>query len=221
MSVGVQLSTASLLMRQTNSVWLVFLAGSQILRYLQATQTPPYVPPPPSLLCINIIIITIIIIIIIIIFYYYYYYSRGVYVWVCLSRGGRGEEAEERSLVHQVVEVVRGLGQHSGALLGLVWPYLLPVLGFAVYVLGVNHGSVVLGDQDHHRPALHYALLVYPALVYTCLATLPLVLGRERRTGWIGEVKKRPGLYAGIGLTAWSAVYWGSLAHPFLLADNR
>ncbi|XP_043695140.1 dol-P-Glc:Glc(2)Man(9)GlcNAc(2)-PP-Dol alpha-1,2-glucosyltransferase [Telopea speciosissima] len=101
-------------------------------------------------------------------------------------------------------------------------PFLLVLLAFVTFVLW--NGSIVLGAKEAHSISPHFAQIMYFSLV-TALAMAPLhfTLGRAKvlcRTLW----RMRPmsfikGLV--VLLAGFLAVHFFSIAHPYLLADNR
>ncbi len=104
----------------------------------------------------------------------------------------------------------------------LVWPYLLPLAAFAAFLVW-NKGRVVLGDQQHHAPVLHAAQLAY-WLLLTALAHHPLLpLDPEAWYGLLVWARRDCGLarFAALLGAAGLALHYGTLSHPFLLADNR
>lgn len=104
----------------------------------------------------------------------------------------------------------------------IVWPYLLPLAGFAAFLVW-NKGRIVLGDPEHHAPVLHAAQLAYWLLV-TALTHHPLLpLDPEAWYGLLVWARRECGLarFALLLGGAALALHKGTLAHPFLLADNR
>lgn len=107
-----------------------------------------------------------------------------------------------------------------GNIIGLMrrfWLHLLSVAAFLGFV--ISNGGIVLGDKDHHIPVNHW---MQPFYFYTFLvsSTSPL---------WIHEIPSifssctKRGLLGIVLLFALSsmAVCYGTLVHPFILADNR
>ncbi|KAL4440524.1 hypothetical protein ABPG75_003525 [Micractinium tetrahymenae] len=107
-----------------------------------------------------------------------------------------------------------------------LWPLAAVVAAFAAFV--VANGGIVVGDKAHHTPVRHLAQPLY-CLLY-CTAWLapalwsPAALRSTART-LRSSLRSAPGLTAAalVGFTAAAsaAVHIGTLAHPFLLADNR
>ncbi|CAM9531350.1 unnamed protein product [Scytosiphon promiscuus] len=107
-------------------------------------------------------------------------------------------------------------------------PLAVPVVLFAAFVWGFNGGAVVVGDKENHSPGgpPHLAQLAYLAAVGASLWGVvggrEALLGRDARRGFARWA-------AGTGVVGVAAVVAGvaaglwrySLAHPFLLSDNR
>jgi len=92
----------------------------------------------------------------------------------------------------------------------------LPVFAsFAAY-LWWNDGSVVLGDKNHHQLAMHLPQLGY-LFAFALVFGWPVVLSSLRRPWYY-----RHGAQAVVFLlVGFLAVHFGTVEHPFLLADNR
>lgn len=109
---------------------------------------------------------------------------------------------------------------------GIALPYTPVFVLFAAFV--AHNGGIVLGDKAHHAMSLHFAQLPYlaafslffgwPALVGQ--AGGPVALAWRTYRSSCGSVRALVGSALLLAATA-AAVHWGSVAHPFLLADNR
>ncbi len=78
-------------------------------------------------------------------------------------------------MLYYPTAIVKSVLCHLPALVQQLWPYLVVVLMFALFV-AVN-GALVVGDKTNHVPCLHLPQLLYLAL-FTCLFSLPhLLLG--------------------------------------------
>lgn len=125
-------------------------------------------------------------------------------------------------------------------------PVLAVVFAFGCFVIVHNGGSIVLGDRSAHQPVFHFAQLCYLMLVvgfypfaelcWNFVASAVVAgpsrpgvprssrlrtqlqhqLQRISTTVW----KKRGSVAAAIAETSYR-LYVCSLAHPYLLADNR
>ena len=92
------------------------------------------------------------------------------------------------------------------------------VFAFASFV--VWNGGIVIGDRANHVPVHHW---VQPFYFYSflVLSTGPLWFGRAKRNCLsLRGITLWAALVALVAL-ALVAVHWGTLVHPFMLADNR
>lgn len=107
-----------------------------------------------------------------------------------------------------------------------LWPLAAVVAAFAAFV--VANGGIVVGDKAHHAAVRHLAQPLYFLLYCTaCLAPAfwsPPTLAAAAR-GVAAAARQRPAAAgaaaAAAAAAAVAAVSSGTLAHPFLLADNR
>ena len=65
-----------------------------------------------------------------------------------------------------------------------IWGLLLPVFAFIVFVIGVNGGSIVVGDKDNHAPVLHWAMALHGLGGVACVFLPELV------AHWLSNTKK-------------------------------
>ena len=110
----VMISSISVLMRQTNAVWLLFIAGTSMISPLYTQQ------------------------------------------WLRLPMHDVS--------FSQLFEFIKALLYNIPSLLRHTWSLLLPVGLFIVFVIN-NDGHIVVGDQQHHRPVLHWAM---PFHLFVC-----------------------------------------------------
>ncbi|CAM9136447.1 unnamed protein product [Pylaiella littoralis] len=107
-------------------------------------------------------------------------------------------------------------------------PLAVPVVLFATFVWGFNGGAVVIGDKDNHSPGgpPHFAQLAYlvavGASLWGVVGDPEALLGRATRSGFAEWVRRTgvtgvAAIVAGVAVALWRY----SLAHPFLLSDNR
>lgn len=150
-----------MLVRQTNVVWLLFLAGTLMLNELARIGAFVYVHVYLCM-CTYIHVYVYVYVLLMCIF------SMYVSIYVCRDRD---------VTLREFRTFVMALSAHKTHLLLLTWPLLLPVAGLAYFVLRVNGGSVVLGDREQHAPQLHGAMLAYLCLLHT-LFMLPVYLTR-------------------------------------------
>lgn len=101
-------------------------------------------------------------------------------------------------------------------------PLILPIIGFLVFVL--YNGSIVLGAKEAHQVSPHFTQVLYFGAV-SAVAMAPVHLNlhlmKENlrrvlaiKTGTLGY------FLAGL-VGAGACVHYFSLAHPYLLSDNR
>eukprot|EP00636_Phaeomonas_parva_P006118 CAMPEP_0118875862 /NCGR_PEP_ID=MMETSP1163-20130328/16761_1 /TAXON_ID=124430 /ORGANISM="Phaeomonas parva, Strain CCMP2877" /LENGTH=459 /DNA_ID=CAMNT_0006811411 /DNA_START=206 /DNA_END=1585 /DNA_ORIENTATION=- len=119
--------------------------------------------------------------------------------------------------------VLKAMWREKGALLGATWAYLLPLGGFAAFLLG-NGGSVVVGDKANHTMVPHLAMLGY----FFAIVWLPYGLAGPSGVFskstlneiWFLFTATPAALLCVIGGGSWLLAKY-SFSHPFLLADNR
>ncbi|XP_024538006.1 dol-P-Glc:Glc(2)Man(9)GlcNAc(2)-PP-Dol alpha-1,2-glucosyltransferase-like [Selaginella moellendorffii] len=101
-------------------------------------------------------------------------------------------------------------------------PFVLVILAFLAFV--VYNGSIVVGAKDAHRASPHFAQPLYFAL-FTAGVLAPLQLSLNRFSSLRQVFRETPALACLTGAATASiaivAVHFFSLAHPYLIADNR
>ncbi|GAA5866044.1 hypothetical protein JCM1840_003388 [Sporobolomyces johnsonii] len=180
------LGAASLLCRQTNIVWLAFVAGVAAVQELRfaAEKTGT---------------------------------KRGQDVFhdPLLAR------ARWRDLFLTPLALVTLLLRHMLVLVPIFVAYL-PVFGAAV-VFVLWNGGIVLGDKANHIPSIHIPQ-VYYFVAFSAVFVAPHVLGvREVGSavgGLVGSWRRACVSLATLGGMCWTINNY-TIAHPFLLADNR
>eukprot|EP01040_Poterioochromonas_malhamensis_P010342 gene10342-11249_t len=115
-------------------------------------------------------------------------------------------------------------------LLSLIWPLLLPVIGFVIFV-AVN-GSIVVGDKDNHVAGIHSAMVSH-GIFLSALIFLPVTLDEIRQTTlpmkqyfmntWkISQIKTITWItLTSVAFLVGIMMVYGSKSHPFLVSDNR
>jgi alpha-1,2-glucosyltransferase len=103
-----------------------------------------------------------------------------------------------------------------------LWGLGVVATAFAAFV--VWNGAVVVGDKAHHAPVRHLMQPLYFSLY--CIAWLAPVFWSPNalRLGWQSVTCAGPGfwaVWAGACAVLASVVQRSTLVHPFLLADNR
>ena len=111
----------------------------------------------------------------------------------------------------------------SGPTVALRWvPGHVACLGaFAAFVW--HNGGIVLGDKANHVVALHLAQICYfSVFVAACSGVaIRVVAIAPRQLVWAQCSMKSGALVLCAGAACLVCVKWGTIAHPFLLADNR
>ncbi|CAE7943129.1 ALG10 [Symbiodinium necroappetens] len=129
---------------------------------------------------------------------------------------------EDLSLL-KLVTFVKALLLESRRLLGRLGIMLVPVVLFVLFV--VYNGSIVVGDHSNHEVAPHWAQLCYlSAVVAATFSVDDSALSPRWLTTFIEGCCKSLSrfLLSALALALMvGVVHKYSLAHPFLLADNR
>ncbi|KAI3953111.1 hypothetical protein MKW98_020306 [Papaver atlanticum] len=101
-------------------------------------------------------------------------------------------------------------------------PFLAVFLAFIVFVFW--NGSIVLGAKEAHTASLHFAQIMYFALV-SALAMSPFYFSYRQCSMLCKSLwKNRPlSLFQVVlvSIGGFLSVHYFSIAHPYLLADNR
>eukprot|EP00887_Chlorella_sp_A99_P002315 scaffold10.g2315.t1 len=134
--------------------------------------------------------------------------------------------ARPQGLWAEAAHVAAAALERHGALAAALWPLAAVVAAFAGFV--VWNGGVVVGDRAHHEAVRHLAQPLYFSLYVTAALApafwTPAALARAARRG-AAAARRAPASAAACGAAAaaavGAAVARGTLAHPFLLADNR
>jgi len=126
----------------------------------------------------------------------------------------------------QILELVQGTWRIVGQpvrlarLVGIVvfkcGGYILTGLAFLAFV-HLNKG-IVVGDRSAHLATMHLPQLLYFSMFFTGI-TLPYVL--QHLPGFFGMIRNHPVKMTMLILILGSVVFLNTLAHPYLLADNR
>ncbi|GAV91724.1 LOW QUALITY PROTEIN: DIE2_ALG10 domain-containing protein, partial [Cephalotus follicularis] len=101
-------------------------------------------------------------------------------------------------------------------------PFVIVLLAFIAFVL--LNGSVVLGAKEAHAVSPHFAQILYCGLVSTlAMAPVHLTLGPAVdlfRSFWKNKYLGFLQLFVALS-AGFLSVHFFSIAHPYLLADNR
>jgi alpha-1,2-glucosyltransferase len=179
------LAVGSIAMRQTNAVWVAFVAA----RVLLLTCLPPRAPASAAVVTSNV------------------------------PRTTRQRKGQKRYVVQEIVE---NACLHRRRLIMLTCPLMPPLLAFAAFVK--YNGGVAIGDKQNHQPVLHWAQPFYCAL-YCSLALFPVLWtpSEVKKTAMdvAKATRRRPWAAVVCIAVLIGAIRYGTLVHPFLLADNR
>ena len=137
-----------------------------------------------------------------------------------------GEDNVLLQLAHDMRQLARQAWVLRRPLAGDLWPLAAVVVAFAAFVK-VN-GGIVVGDRAQHTPVRHWAQPLY-CLLYCTAALAPVfwtpaaLAAAARRAAAAARVRPAAAAtaLAGAAALAAAAVACGTLAHPYLLADNR
>lgn len=116
------------------------------------------------------------------------------------------------------------------------YPNLIVIGSFALFVVFINKGDIVVGDRSAHVPRFHPMQLCY-FVVFVLAFSSPWLLSqfyfeRQISNSIVKRVKSTPifhelqsNITKVILITLvtliFGLVYFNSIAHPYLLADNR
>eukprot|EP00605_Chrysophyceae_sp_TOSAG23-4_P002580 GSChrysophyteH1.ASY1.ANO1.2850.1 assembled CDS len=167
-------ASLSILCRQTNAVWIAFLAGISVLKAMEAS---------------------------------------GVYD----DDDGDGDEFALALLRNANRIFIQS--KYSS----IIWPIFIPVVLFAYFVIAINHGSVVVGDQSAHEPVLHFAM-PFHGLALLCCPLAPQALYYYFTSSNNDKKNKESNrilMHCFGSLFCGFALLKGSYAHSYLVSDNR
>jgi alpha-1,2-glucosyltransferase len=140
--------------------------------------------------------------------------------------GGGGAAGREGGTLEDAELLVRGAWVLRSQVASRMWPLAAVLAAFAAFLAW--NGGVAVGDRANHGAVRHLAQPLYLAL-YATLALAPAfwtpaALGASR-AALRRRAKRAPwatlAALAGAAAAAAGAVGFGTLVHPFLLADNR
>lgn len=112
-------------------------------------------------------------------------------------------------------------------------PNIIVIGSFILFMVLLNNGDLVVGDRNAHKPCLHPMQLCY-FMVFLLSFSMPWSLSQvyfKKHTSKsnTGHLKVSKTLNRFIKMLLWAfllsitsgLVYWNTIAHPYLLADNR
>ncbi|KAK9239084.1 alpha-2-glucosyltransferase Alg10 [Lipomyces kononenkoae] len=122
------------------------------------------------------------------------------------------------AVIGATVRVWRGLSSPTKGpkALKIVCSYGPTVAGFAAFI--VINGGITLGDKSNHVPGTHIPQIFYFA-TFTCALSIPSILSILSQTLTI--LFFRPLTFAIVTGIITIAIRATTIAHPFVLADNR
>lgn len=109
--------------------------------------------------------------------------------------------------------------QAGAALIQIVVPYMPVAVLSGVFI--ARNGSIVLGDQEHHQAAPHWAQPLYCVTLVTFFAWPALLSSLTDVPASALRGLRRASVLVGLTALSLAAVHFGTIVHPFLLADNR
>jgi len=133
---------------------------------------------------------------------------------------GGGASASGPSLAGELRSALAALWERRAQLAADYGPLAAVPVAFAVFV--VLNGGVAVGDRTAHAPVVHAMQLQYCALWVAGAASL-LLVGSGQLRRW-AQAAAAPGALAALSVAAGVAaasMQRGTLAHPYLLSDNR
>ena len=117
-----------------------------------------------------------------------------------------------------VVEPQRGL-KLLKKVLNIAGGYLIVGISFVIFVI-INNG-IVVGDRSSHVATFHPIQILY-FIAFTTVFTLPYVLSKSKFIAFWNFCRKHWIAAVFFILTIITIIdSYGSIAHKFLLADNR
>ncbi|XP_072959372.1 dol-P-Glc:Glc(2)Man(9)GlcNAc(2)-PP-Dol alpha-1,2-glucosyltransferase isoform X1 [Typha angustifolia] len=124
--------------------------------------------------------------------------------------------------VDEILDVTFKLWSLKWKVLMVFAPFAMVLVSFVTFIIW--NGSIVLGAKEAHVVSPHFAQILYFGLVSaSALAPLHFTTSQIAKLCQLFRNNKIVGSF--LVLTALStssvAVHWFSIAHPYLLADNR
>ncbi|KAL0926978.1 hypothetical protein M5K25_003238 [Dendrobium thyrsiflorum] len=128
----------------------------------------------------------------------------------------------DSGLINEIVELTLKLWRLKWKVLVTFFPYLLVLLVFGALV--VLNGGIVLGAKEDHVVSLHFPQFMYFGLAAAAaLAPAHFTLG-QASTLWQSVRRNKIGNFVNLLASlvlCMIFVHFFSIAHPYLLADNR
>ncbi|KAD1332622.1 hypothetical protein E3N88_43000 [Mikania micrantha] len=131
------------------------------------------------------------------------------------------DDDDEDSLFSEIQGILLVLWHLKWELLVSFSPFVALLLAFAAFV--VWNGSIVLGAKEAHTVSPHFAQLLYFSLLSCFMA--PVHFSKSHVASLAQSfLKSRPLnilLWLSVTIICFLMVHYFSIAHPYLLADNR
>ena len=108
-----------------------------------------------------------------------------------------------QSFTAYLFSVLRTCCSFFPTLLPLLWPYVLVIFIFMLFV--VWNGSIVVGDKAHHTACLHFPQLLYFSVFAVVFASSQLVVSLQVGLGFL-RTSRRPAWLATFALLVLSGL---------------
>ncbi|XP_047252131.1 dol-P-Glc:Glc(2)Man(9)GlcNAc(2)-PP-Dol alpha-1,2-glucosyltransferase isoform X2 [Capsicum annuum] len=133
------------------------------------------------------------------------------------------DSSQSQDFFHEVCEISSRLWQFKWELIASFWPYLIIIAAFIIFVFW--NGSIVLGAKEAHTVSPHFAQLMYFSLVSVLFMTpVHFTIGQAAALAQSFCKKNKLVIFFQLctALTVgFLSVHFFSIAHPYLVADNR
>ncbi|XP_078436171.1 DIE2/ALG10 family isoform X2 [Wolffia australiana] len=138
------------------------------------------------------------------------------------SSTGQNKGFSLADLWHELYATIIMVWHFRWSLLVSFFPFILVLVGFVAFVLW--NGSVVLGAKEHHVASPHFAQMVYFGIICAAI-TAPLhfnfkQVGILMKLLWVNKTRGIFMLTIALA-AAFVSLHRFSIYHPYLLADNR
>ncbi|KAG2262378.1 hypothetical protein Bca52824_069457 [Brassica carinata] len=191
--------TLAILIRQTNVVWMLFVACSGVLDFTLDSPSRQKISRKRRK------------------------HDSSLDARDRFDRGKSASSTEDTSgLVYDVYAVISTSWNMKWKILVKFSPFIVVVVAFGIFILW--NGGIVLGAKEAHVVSPHFAQIMYFSLV-SALFTAPLHFSVDQLRNLLQELRQNWPLSLLLTLVAliagFASVHFFSLAHPYLLADNR
>ncbi len=173
----------AVLFRQTNIVWVVFVAGQIVASKLVDFIQPDKKEIPEETV------------------------QSPIFVFISLKQIWNGLKNDVLGVKNLIFSLIKE-----------VWLYAMLVLGFIAF-LAIN-GGIVVGAKDDHQLSLHFPQIFY-FLSFTTFMSYSYLLSVPKIAHFFRFIIKRPFLVMLFCVVSYLLIWKFTLAHRYLLADNR